>query len=190
MRFLRSEYSKHWGKTFYCYTCLHGFQAKKGEKTRNQCVLLQEHVKYCKTFKPQKTTFPKTGTITEFKNIHKMLMQPFVGYADVECTLKPVNEVENVATGIIPPEKKNTEENQSDKKSTKKSKSEKKLTEEQYQSHNPFSYFIKFVSIDPEFCLAEQENFECLQKETYVGEDAAEHFLDYVQQVANCIFEK
>ena len=53
--------------------------------------------------------------------------------------------------------------------------------------HEPVSYINKFVSIDYEFCLAEQENFKFLQKETCVGEDAAEHFLDYV---ANGLFEK
>ena len=50
--FLRSQYPKHCGKTFYCYFCLHGFQAKN-EKTREECVLLQEHIKYCKQQNPQ-----------------------------------------------------------------------------------------------------------------------------------------
>ena len=100
-----------------------------------------------------------------------MLMQPFVGYADFECTLKSGNEVEDVATGIVPP-------------------TEKRRKEEQYQSHEPVSYFTKFVSINPEFCLAEQKNFKFPQKETYVGDDVAEHSLDCMQQVANGIFEK
>ena len=94
-----------------------------------------------------------------------MLMQPFLGYADFECILTPVNDVEDVTTGIVPPSEKDKETSE--------------RTEEEYQTHVPASYFTKFVSIDPEFCLPEQENFP--QKETYVGEDAAEHFLDYVQ---------
>ena len=60
----------------------------------------------------------------------------------------------------------------------------------EYQSHTPASYFIKFVSIDPEFDLPEHDNFEFPQQNTYVGEDAAEHFLDYVQTVADQIFKK
>ena len=32
--FLRSQFSKHWGKTYCCYSCLHGFAAKTNEKTR------------------------------------------------------------------------------------------------------------------------------------------------------------
>ena len=173
--FLRSQYSKHTGgKTFYCYTCLHGFASKKGEKTREECVLLQEHVKYCKTLKPQRTSYPEKGTTTEFTNIHKMLMQPFVGYADFECILEPVNDVEDVTTGIVPPSQKKRGE----------------CAEKEYQTHVPVSYFTKFVSIDPEFKLPQNETFVFPQKETYVGEDAAEHFLDYVQQVANGIYEK
>ena len=35
-----------------------------------------------------------------------MLMQPLLGYADFECTLKSVNEVEDVAMGIVPPTEK------------------------------------------------------------------------------------
>ena len=40
-----------------------------------------------------------------------------------------------------------------------------------------------FVSIDPEFDLQEHDNFEFPQQNIYVGEDAAEHFLDDVQTV-------
>ena len=170
--FLRSQYSKHMGKYHYCYTCLHGFEAKKGEKTRDQCVLLKEHVKYCKTLKPQRVTYPTKATV-EFENINKMLMQPFVGYSDFECTLKPANDVEDVTTGIVPPESQ-----------------KEKYTEEEYQKHVPVSYFTKFVSIDPEFDLPQKENFVFPQEETYVGEDAAEHYLDYVKNVADAIYEK
>ena len=108
----------------------------KGRKTRNECVLLKEHVKYCKTLKPQRVSY----------------------------------DIDDVSTEI--------------------DLSEKKSTEDKYQAHTPASYFTKFVSIVPAFSLPEQEGFEFPQQETYVGEDAAEHYLDYVQQVANAIYEK
>ena len=59
---LWSQYNKHRGKAFHCYSCLHGFKAKKGEKTRDQCVLLQQHQKHCKTLKPQHVSYPKKET--------------------------------------------------------------------------------------------------------------------------------
>ena len=45
---MRAQYNKDNHKYFYCYSCLHGFKAKPNEKTREECVLLQDHVKYCK----------------------------------------------------------------------------------------------------------------------------------------------
>ena len=44
--FLRCQYSKYHGTTYYCYSCLHGFAEKKGEKERSECKLLQEHLTY------------------------------------------------------------------------------------------------------------------------------------------------
>ena len=49
-----------------------------------------------------------------------------------------------------------------------------------YQSHTPAS----------ECDLSQHDNFEFPQQKTYVGEVAAEHFLDYVQTVADKIFKK
>ena len=67
--FFRAQYSKHCGKTFYCYSCLHRFQAKPNEKTRQDCVLLQEHVQYCKQEKSQRVSYPQKKVV-EFTNIH------------------------------------------------------------------------------------------------------------------------
>ena len=97
-------------------------------------------------------------------------MAPFVGYLDFECTLKPENDVDDVSTGI--------------------DQSGKKITEVKYQAHTPASYFTKFVSIVPDFSLPVQEGFEFSQQDTYISADAAEHYLDYVQQVANATYEK
>ena len=126
--FLRSQYSKHWGKYHYCYTYLHGFERHE------MSVLLKEHVKYCKTLKPQRVSYPdKEDASVQFTNVQKMLMAPFVGYSDLECTLKSENDVDDVSTGIEQPEKKSTEV--------------------KYQAHTPASYFTKFVSIVPDFTL-------------------------------------
>ena len=46
--FLAKQYSKLDKKSFYCYSCLHGFKANPNEKTREDCTLLKEHVPYCK----------------------------------------------------------------------------------------------------------------------------------------------
>ena len=116
--------------------------------------------------KPQRVSYPKNET-AEFTNIHKQLKAPFVGYADFESFLRPETD-EDVSIGIA-----------------KKAKKDIK-----YQTHVPASYFTKFVSIDPNFSLSEKDGFVFPQKDTYVGEDAAERFLDYAQQVADDIFKK
>ena len=46
------------------------------------------------------------------------------------------------------------------------------------------------MSIDPDFCLPSCEGFQFPQKDTYVGMDAAEHFLDYVIKVADLTYKK
>ena len=163
---MKEKEKKNCGKTFYCYSCLHGFQAKTNEKTRDDCVLLQEHIKYCKQQKPQRVSYPENAT-TEFKNIHKSLKPPFVGYDNFEYILERMNDVD-VTTSIAESSNKEVE----------------------YQSHTPASYFTKFVSIDPEFDLQEHDNFEFPEQHSYVGQDAVEHFLDDVQTVADQIFKK
>ena len=128
--------------------------------------LLNEHIKYCKQQKAQRVSYPK-DKVAEFTNIQKTMKQPFVGYIDFECLLERVSNA-HVTIGITD--------------STNK--------EVKYQSHTPASYFTKFVSIDSEFNLPERDGFEFPQRNTHVGEDAAEHFLDYVQTVADKIFKK
>ena len=165
--FLRAQYSKRTGSnTFYCYSCLHGFQAKKGEKVRTDCKLLAEHAKYCKQQKSQRVSYPQKK-VTEFTNIQKTLKQPFVGYADFECILKKESDIDAMP-GIAETSKKETK----------------------YQTHTAASYFTKFTSIDPDFTLSEDDCFQFPQRKTHVGDDVAEHFLDYVQTVAEKIYKK
>ena len=83
------QYNKSKTKYFYCYSCLHGFKRKKNEQKREDCQLLNEHRKYCKTLNPQRTIFPSDNeSILKFSNIEKQLKAPFVVYADIECALK------------------------------------------------------------------------------------------------------
>ena len=125
-------------------------------------------MKYCKTVNPQRVSYPdKVDASVQFTNIQQMLMAPFVGYSDIECTLKSEDHVDDVSTGI--------------------DQSEKKSTEVKYQAHTRASYFTKFESIVPDFSIPKQEGFDSPQQETYVGEDAAEH---YVQQVSNTNYKK
>ena len=144
--FMRAQYNKSKCTTFYCYSCLHGFKAKPNENTREDCILLKEHVQYCKQQKTQRVSYPQKKAV-EFTNIQKQLKHPFVGYADFECILK--KEVDDDVTPGI----------------TETSKKEFK-----YQSHIPVSYFTKFVSIDPGFALQEDDCFEFPQKNTHIGE--------------------
>ena len=86
---------------------------------------------------------------------------PFVCYADFECILKPVQEVENedVTTGIIDPAEKKKEF--------------------AYQLHEPASYAYKIVSIDPDY------KFEL---KIHRGLDSAEHLLDSLKADAKKIY--
>ena len=92
---------------------------------RNECLLLQEHVKYCKQQKPQRISYPENATV-EFKNIHKTLKQPIVGYDAFECIFERVNDVGEVTTGIAESSNKEIE----------------------YQSHTSASYFTKFSNFN------------------------------------------
>ena len=115
---------------FYaCYSCLHGFKKKKGEQKREDCRLLLEHRKYCKTLNPQRTIFPSDDeAILKFSNIEKQLKAPFVVYADIECALK-----QNITVD------------------TKQGIADEKRKEFTYQEHVPVSHSYKIVSIDPDF---------------------------------------
>ena len=128
-RLVGSQYNKDDTKYFYCYSCLHGFKKKKNEQTREDCLLLVEHRKYCKTLNPQRTVFPLDNeAILKFTSIEKQLKVPFVVYADFECFLK-----ENITPN------------------TRQEITDKKQKEFAYQEHVPVSYSYKIVSIDPDF---------------------------------------
>ena len=128
-RLIGFQYNKSKTTYFYCYSCLHGFKKKKGEQTREDCRLLTEHRKYCKTLNPQRTIFPSDGeAVLKFSSTENQLKAPFVVYADFECAL-----VEN-----------NTAE-------TKQGIANEKRKEFTYQEHIPVSYSYKIVSIDPDF---------------------------------------
>ena len=96
-RLVGSQYTKCKKTHFYCYSCLHGFVPTKGEKDRSECVLLQEHQKYCKALKPQRVSYPEKDD--------KQLKTPFVVYADFESSLKPEGEGD-VTTGLTTEKKK------------------------------------------------------------------------------------
>ena len=163
-----AQYNRDTHKSYHCYRCLHGFWSKMGETSRAQCSLLQKHMTYCKTLKPQCVSYPEKNTITEFTNIQRMLKHPFAAYADFESFLRPENtDDDDVSFGIA----------------------EKKAKHVRFQKHDAASYFTKVVSIDSNFSLPDDlVNFP--QQETYVGADAAEHFLDYIESVADGIYEK
>ena len=167
--FLRAQYTKGDRKHFHCYRCLHGFVAKTGEKSRDQCKNLQEHMTYCKTLNPQLVSYPKDG-VAEFTNLRKMLKAPVVCYADFESTLERTSNIDTT-TGIG-------------------DEPEKKTTHTKYQAHKPVSYFTKVVSIDPKFQLDQEQDFQFPQKDTYVGEDCVSHFLDYMTKVADKTYHK
>ena len=187
-RLLSNQYNKHHGKTYFCYSCLHGFTKKPGEETRADCKLLQKHREFCKTQKPQRIEFPKDDKINlRFTNINKQLPCPFVAYCDFESLLKKVDsdDLSKYKTGIAvnskekeePPKKKKKETSKKKKKET--TKKEKKETP--YQEHEAISYGFKIVSIDPSFHH---------DLEIYKGENAAEKFLDALQDRACKIHEK
>ena len=162
--FMLRQYSKNTNRRFFCYTCLHGFKAKKGEKTRDQCKILQEHVKICRTLTPQRVSYPK-DEYAEFTNIRKMVKSPVVAYCDIESILVPVSDVDtSLSAGPHPA---------------------KKPKHAKYQQHQAASYFTKVVSIDPNFKLEEKKGFQFPQIEPYIGKDAVEHFLDYMTEVSN-----
>ena len=173
-RLVGSQYTKNRRKHFYCYSCLHGFKGKKGEKSRDQCTLLNEHYKLCKTVKPQRVEYPdkdKDETTLRFTNVQKQLRDPFAVYADFECKLNPIAGDIDVSTGIVPPS--------TEQKTKKEEKAARK--EIAYQLHEPASFGIKVTSIDPNFKH---------EVETGKGVDAAEKFLDKLQEISSKIYEE
>ena len=72
-----------------------------------------------------------------------MLKAPVVCYADFEAVLEPVGDVDTT-TGIERAE----------------GEPAKKKCHMQYQQHKPVSYFTKVVSIDPNFQLDREQDFQ------------------------------
>ena len=66
-RLVGCQYNKNGHKIFYCYSCLHGFTPTKGGKDRSECLLLQEHQKYCKALKPQRVFSPEKDDILHLR---------------------------------------------------------------------------------------------------------------------------
>lgn len=84
---LLSSLTKHKGQMYYCNYCLQRFTTK---------LILQNHVKCCKTHDPQKITYPsEDNKWLEFKNYYYQLPVPFVIYADFEALLFKIDTVEN-----------------------------------------------------------------------------------------------
>ena len=98
---LNNQYSRYKKKTYYCYLCLHGFAAREGEKTREECKALNEHKKYCKTQTPQKVVYPtEKDKLLKFNNIKKTLKAPFVMYADFEAQLEALDTNADTTPGV------------------------------------------------------------------------------------------
>ena len=181
-RLVRSQYTKDRRTYHFCYSCLQGFPSPShASGAREECAPLIEHQKYCKQHSPQRVSYPiegKNDTLS-FTSIHKQLKQPFIIYADFESILVPTS-TKSVKTGIAtdqpPPPDLIT-------------KAEKKLWEKnnnkefKYEDHKAISYFYKVVSI-----LDEED--KDLDVPAYVGEDAATHLLDSLNNTARIIFDK
>ena len=54
--------TKHDGRTFYCYNCLHGFSTN---------ILLQNHVKLCYKKKTHKVVYPEEGSYIKFEHFKR-----------------------------------------------------------------------------------------------------------------------
>ena len=71
--------TKHDGKEFFCYNCIHACSSKER---------LEKHLEYCLEHRAQRLTFP-TDPYIKFKSVDKTMMAPFVIYCDCEsCTVK------------------------------------------------------------------------------------------------------
>ena len=78
-RLVRMQVSKHHGKHFFCYRCLHGFIRQD---------LLDNHVELCKNVTAQRITMPsEKDNILKFTNIQKQLPAYFRVYTDFESIL-------------------------------------------------------------------------------------------------------
>ena len=110
-----------------------------------------------------------TDSSSHLLSFRKMVKAPVVCYADFETSLKPMTDIDTT-TGVYDSAKK-----------------EKHVL---YQQHNPASYFTKVVSIDPNFQLDQEQDFQFPQRDAYVGEDCVTHFLDYMTKVADKTYDR
>ena len=108
-RLLSSQISNHDGEHYFCLNRLNAFPSEKS---------LNKHRKYCDNYEAVKIQMPEKGTMLKFKNYHRREKVPFIGYADFECFIKPIQSCDP-----------------HDKESYTK----------QYQKHEPssFCYYIK-----------------------------------------------
>ena len=162
---MRKQYNRSGSNTLhFCYRCLHGFYAKRGERGRESCSTLQDHLRYCTTQRPQRISYPKNQKMF-FKNVHKMMKAEVVGYADFECTL-PCHSSVSTKVGVCTP---------SDEPATT-----------MYQSHEPVSYLTHFVADRPGILpgVVSEPGFQYPQMESHVGTDCVEHMIDYCVKVA------
>lgn len=84
-RLVSSQVSNHNGRVFTCERCLHFFYSN---------VRLEKHTVYCKMVNDYKVILPaKDGKQIEFKNFQNTERMPFSIFADFECTLKKVSEI-------------------------------------------------------------------------------------------------
>ena len=106
---IASQINNHKGSRHICLNCFNSFNSPE---------TLEKHKEYCYENESVKTIMPPPGTYLRFKNFLHSEKAPFVGYADFESLIKPMDNC-------------NPDPNKS---YTKK-----------YQKHEPvsFSYYIK-----------------------------------------------
>ena len=153
---------------FYCYSCFTQFHQHKGIKCREQCKELMEHKEFCKKLKPQRVTYPKDEVLS-FTNLRKMRSAPFVVYTDFEAVLEKGDNVKSTDIGL-----------------TELSGEERSM----YQKHKPVSWYTR-VSSEIDLKLKDEgDEFIFPQKEPFIGENAAEAFLDYLTILSRKIYDE
>ena len=151
-RLLSSQISRHKHKMHFCLYCLHGCRSEQ---------VLQMHQKICKQHGAQLTFLPERGDgrdVISFKKVEHQLRLPFVIYADFECILPKVINDNAAAAG----------DDSADKDGNDCSKKTEKISE-----HKPSGFAIHTVCSDSRFYR---------EPYIYLGEDAAERFIDKVQE--------
>lgn len=89
-RLVRKQWTNRNNKLFICEQCLNFFYCE--EK-------LQKHETYCSEINDDMVVCPKKeNKWISFKNYKHQLMNPFIIYADIECVLKNVSNVNTIIT--------------------------------------------------------------------------------------------